>query len=202
MRALPAAKSRLRAATSGASAHARLVDAIRNDTLAAVAASTHVARIVLALDRPWAATTIAHETYIQQGRGLNAAVAEAQVWAWTRWESDGVAALVGDLPALRSNDLDAALERAADHDRCYFPDMWGLGTTMLTARPGVQLQPAFGPQSGHRHYEIAVLIVAAPSLQCDVDTVEDLEIAVRLGVGAMTTAFLADEPVVEDRTGR
>lgn len=202
MRALPSAKSRLRAATSGPAAHARLVDAIRNDTLAAVAAAERVARIVLAVDRPWVAATTEHHTFIQQGRGLNAAVAQAQVWTQAQWPDDGVAALVGDLPALRSADLDAALEAAAEHDRCFTSDMWGLGTTMLTARPGVELQPAFGPQSGHRHYEIAVSLNPAPSLQCDVDTVEDLEIAVRLGVGPLTSQFLAAEPVVGDSAGR
>jgi 2-phospho-L-lactate guanylyltransferase len=202
MRALPSAKSRLVAATSGPAAHGRLVDAIRNDTLAAVADAGAVARIVLTVDRPWAASVVAHETYIQRGRGLNAALSEAQVWAQVRWPEDGVVALVGDLPALKAPDLDAALLAAEKHERAYVADAWAIGTTTLTARPGVELRPAFGPQSARHHFEIAASLAAAPSLQLDVDTPEDLEIGIRLGLGPRTTAFLAGEPASPNATPR
>ena len=194
MRSLPSAKSRLREATPGPEEHARLVDAIRADTLAAVAGANEVARIVLAVDYPYVSGEVVYETYIQQQPGLNAALTEAQRWAAEQWPEDAIAALVGDLPALRSADLDAALIIATKHDRAFVPDAMLIGTTMLTARPGIELQPIFGPQSGRLHSEIATTIPGAPGLSLDVDTPEDLEIALRLGVGPRTAAVLNRTP--------
>jgi 2-phospho-L-lactate/phosphoenolpyruvate guanylyltransferase len=191
MRALPSAKSRLREATNSRDDHARLVDAIRNDTLTAVAGARNVARIVIAVDQPWTATDVTHETYVQRAPGLNSALAEAHQWARARWPADGVAALVGDLPALRSAELDAALDEARGHNRVYVPDAALIGTTMLTALPGIELTPAFGPQSARKHDEIAASVLGAAGLRLDVDTPEELATAVRLGVGPRTTEVLA-----------
>ncbi len=188
MRALPSAKSRLRDVTDSDAAHARLVDAIRHDTLRAVAGTPAVARIVLAVDEPWTATDVEHEVFVQTSGGLNEALSQAQAWAMTRWPQEGIAALVGDLPALRPSELDLALAQAAGHERAYVADAARFGTTTLTARPGIELRPAFGDGSAARHDVIASAITAAgPGLRLDVDTPEDLAAALRLGVGTRTT---------------
>ncbi len=76
------------------------------------------------------------------------------------------------------------------HPRGYVPDSAGTGTTMLTALPGVALDPAFGPDSAARHDLIAHRLPAAAGLRLDVDTASDLEEAQKLGVGAATRAIL------------
>jgi 2-phospho-L-lactate guanylyltransferase len=128
---------------------------------------------------------------VQTRPGLNAALTEAAEYAAAHWPVDGVAAVVGDLPALQPADLAAALTAAAAHQRCFVPDAAGTGTTMLAALPGTQLRPAFGAGSAARHAAVAVALDAAPGLRCDVDTAADLQAAADLGVGPATAAALS-----------
>jgi 2-phospho-L-lactate guanylyltransferase len=190
-KALPQAKSRLLPATSDLAAHRRLVEAIRADTAAAAAAAANVARVVVVVDRTDPEWQPPGSVLVQSTPGLNAALAEAAAHAAATWPGDAVAALVGDLPALRPEDLAAALDAAAGYDRAFVLDAAGTGTTVLTARPGVLLRPAFGVGSGARHARTAHLVDAAPGLRHDVDTAADLRAAHRLGVGARTAAALA-----------
>jgi 2-phospho-L-lactate guanylyltransferase len=187
-RALPDAKSRLLPASPDAAAHARLVRAIRADTAAAARAAGPVARVLLVVDVPGEPGE--DETLVQTGTGLNAALVEGAELAAARWPEDGVAALLGDLPALRSDELGQALEDAATHPRSFVPDASGLGTTLLTARPGVLLRPAFGTGSAARHAVIATELAAGASLRQDVDTDADLHAAARLGLGPATGALV------------
>ncbi|MDT4892811.1 MAG: 2-phospho-L-lactate/phosphoenolpyruvate guanylyltransferase [Pseudonocardiales bacterium] len=186
-KALPAAKSRL-AATLDDDAHARLVDAIRADTLSAARATPGVTRIVVVADRPAALPDDADELLVQREPGLNAALREAAEHAARHWPEDGVAALLGDLPALRPAELAAGLLEAAGHPRAFVRDSAGTGTTLLTARPGTDLEPAFGSRSAERHAAVAVELSGGPGLRQDVDTVADLERAVALGLGVATAA--------------
>ena len=186
LKALPAAKSRLVEDLDPAE-HAGLVEAIRADTLAAVRAAGMVARLVVVTDRP--GEFDADEVLVQRAAGLNGALAEAAAEAGTRWPVDGVVALVGDLPALRAEELDAALVAAARHERSFVPDASGSGTTMLAARPGVALQPGFGLGSAQRHAAIANVVPAGPGLRNDVDTAAELASARLLGVGVHTQAM-------------
>ncbi|HEX6955617.1 MAG TPA: hypothetical protein VF156_12120, partial [Agromyces sp.] len=62
-----------------------------------------------------------------------------------------VAVLLGDLPALRARDLDAALEVAARHPLAFVADAEGPGTTLATARAGEGLTAHFGADSAARH---------------------------------------------------
>ena len=75
-------------------------------------------------------------------------------------------------------------------------DAAGIGSTLLTARPGVELGPRFGERSRAAHRSSgAVELAASPGalagLRRDVDTEVDLWDAVRLGVGPATTDALA-----------
>jgi 2-phospho-L-lactate guanylyltransferase len=170
VKALPGAKSRLLGASTDPESHRQLVEAIRSDTLQAARAAAGVARVVLV-----------------DGDGLNDALRSAADDAARRWPNDGVAALVADLPALRPAELDSALATAAGHPRAFVSDSAGTGTTMLAARPGVALDPEFGPGSAARHAATAVRLDAGPGLRRDVDTADELTDAIRLGVGPATT---------------
>lgn len=189
-KALPSAKSRLLPAVSDPAAHGALVRAIRADTLAAAGEATRVARVLLVVDRAEGSPT-GPLLLIQSRPGLNAALAEAAEHAATTWPEDGVAALVGDLPALRPAELDEALARAAAHRRAFVPDSAGTGTTLLAAGPGVALAPSFGPGSAARHRLDAVELPAGAGLRHDVDTAEDLISAARLALGPATASALA-----------
>ena len=98
----------------------------------------------------------------------------------------GTAALLADLPCLRTEDLEAALGDGAD--RRFVADAAGTGTTLLIAPPGTELDPRFGPGSAAAHLASGAraLSGALESLRLDVDTTEDLEAALRFGVGVHT----------------
>ncbi|MCW2665270.1 MAG: hypothetical protein JWN57_232, partial [Frankiales bacterium] len=62
-------------------------------------------------------------------------------------------------------------------------------TTLLAAGPGAELAPSYGPGSLDRHLaDGATVLAAAEGLRLDVDTPEDLQRALVLGVGAHTAA--------------
>ena len=187
-KSLPTAKSRLAPVSADAAAHRRLVEAIRRDTADSAAASQGVARVLLVVDsgapRP--------DTIVQSAPGLNAAITEAAGQAARRWPTDAIAVLVGDLPALRPHELAAALAAAAAHERSFVVDRHGTGTTLLAARPGTSLRPAFGPRSATTHRRNAVPLEAGPGLTHDVDTAEDLRAAAEFGLGPATCAALAE----------
>ena len=99
----------------------------------------------------------------------------------------GIATLSADLPALRPQDLQAALDAVPPRGRGFVVDVAGTGTTLLAAAAGVPLAPAYGPGSRAVHLRSgAVELPAAAGLRLDVDTPEDLAAALRLGVGAAT----------------
>jgi 2-phospho-L-lactate guanylyltransferase len=203
LKALPAAKSRL-ARDIGRPAHAELVRALRADTVAAARATDGVARILVVGDRPLDSGAIPDATrvLVQRSHGLNGALRDAAAVAAAEWPADGLAALVGDLPALHPGELSAALQRAAVHARAFAADAAGTGTTLLTARPGEPFRPAFGPSSAVRHARLAVPIDAGPGLRCDVDTARDLAQAVALGIGPETSAALQHVELPRGWAGR
>jgi 2-phospho-L-lactate/phosphoenolpyruvate guanylyltransferase len=196
VKALPAAKSRLAGFSADADAHARLVYAIRDDTLRAVRTAPGVARVVRISDT----ADVDHEL-LQRRPGLNAALAEGARHARHRWPSDGVAALVGDLPALTSAELGRTLAAAAEHETAFVADTAGTGTTLLTALPSARLDPRFGRDSAARHGTHATALPAGPGLRQDVDTADDLRAALLLGVGPRTLAALAEQASVVHRYG-
>lgn len=107
----------------------------------------------------------------------------------------GVCTLSADLPALRPDDLRAALAGVGAGRRGFVADVHGTGTTLLAAGAGADLRPAFGPGSRAAHLASgAQELDAAAGLRLDVDTPGDLVAAVALGVGPHTRA-------VADRLG-
>jgi len=105
-----------------------------------------------------------------------------------------VAAMSGDLPALRPEDLTAAFGAGSGHGRWFVADADGTGTTLLAVTHGESLNPWFGPGSRQAHRRSGAVEVSGwplPGLRRDVDTVEDLVAAKALGVGSFTQRALA-----------
>ncbi|ROS28055.1 2-phospho-L-lactate guanylyltransferase [Cellulomonas sp. PhB150] len=125
---------------------------------------------------------------------LDAAVLAGVAAARSRVPGAAVAMLLGDLPALRPDDLDAALDLAAAVPLGYVADAEGTGTTMLTAARGETPQPRFGAGSAAAHGSVGHVPLAVPgssSLRRDVDLPADLEEIARLELGVRTAALLA-----------
>ncbi|MFD9703605.1 2-phospho-L-lactate guanylyltransferase [Lentzea sp. NPDC059081] len=192
VKTLDRAKTRLTSATGGDPVrHAALALALALDTVSAAVATPGVRRVVTITSDPAVAAEVAAlgvESIPEPAEsGLNAALRHgARTLRSTR-----VGALQADLPALRSSELQAALE-AASGRRAFVPDRQGTGTTLLLAAPGGELDPRFGVGSaGHHRVSGAVALTGPwPSLRCDVDTEEDLRLALGLGLGAHTANAL------------
>jgi 2-phospho-L-lactate guanylyltransferase len=108
--------------------------------------------------------------------------------------------LVCDIPAVRSEDITAALSHAALHPWSLICDLHGTGTTMLIAHRRRDLQPRFGLRSRAAHVALGatdLTDVVAPGLRCDVDTEVDLWNALRLGVGSHTQTVWAEKSTRE-----
>ncbi|WP_456825567.1 2-phospho-L-lactate guanylyltransferase [Cellulomonas sp. P5_E12] len=190
----PAADGKTRLASAlSPSSRERLVRAMAIDTIVAAAAAEGVERVVVVTAdgplRELLAATV--ELVDEPGGGLNAAVRAGIDRA--RAGDVGIAALLGDLPALRPADLADALSMAAAHDRAVVADADGTGTTLLTALPGLALDPRFGAGSAAAHERAGHVRLAVPAtstVRRDVDVADDLAEVVRLGVGGATRAVL------------
>lgn len=171
-----------------------LARAIALDTIAAAAACDAVAEVVVVTDDgglPLAASGIPGLRFVAEGasRGLDGAIAAAVGETDRRMPR---AALLGDLPALRPDDLADALRQAASVDRAVVADAEGTGSTLVTANAGVAWTSAFGAGSFARHVALGcVPLDAAESLRRDVDTLAHLEAAASQGLGERTVAVLA-----------
>ncbi len=102
------------------------------------------------------------------------------------------AVLLGDLPALRPEELRQALTVAASHPLAFVPDRQETGTVLVTAAPGIRHTPHFGPGSAAAHETAGYtrLDLALSSLRTDVDLAEDLAAVLRLGTGRHTARLL------------
>ncbi|MFC9559353.1 2-phospho-L-lactate guanylyltransferase [Agromyces sp. NPDC056965] len=193
------AKTRLAAAVSPAEREA-LARAFALDTIAAVLAARSVVRVVVVGDDPSLAGGAEFLAEPADGpRGLGPAIAYGIAHARAGDEEAGfrpVAVLLGDLPALAPEELDAALEGASRHPLAFVRDADGTGTTLATAAEGVHLAPHFGIDSAARHAAAGfVELEASARLRRDVDTIEALVEAVSLGVGPNTRAAAARIPL-------
>jgi 2-phospho-L-lactate guanylyltransferase len=186
---LTGAKSRLRGALPGVP-HQRLVLAVVWDTLAAALACAVVAEVIVVTDEPAVAAAAAalgaRSVPDRPGAGLNPAFEVGAAAA----AGGPVAALAGDLPALRPDELAEALS-AAGNLRGFVPDADGTGTTLLVAPNAGALRPLFGPGSAAAHAASGAARLAGPwpSLRRDVDTPADLAAAAALGLGARTAGL-------------
>ena len=194
---------------------AELARAMVVDTVAAARAAQAVHQVVVVTDDHdvvadlrgvpsvgWAPLVVVPEPV--PAAGLNAAVragvgaARGDVRAPGRQTAGAttgpVAVLLGDLPALRPEDLDQALVAASAFPRAVVVDAEGTGTTLLTASARVLLEPAFGPGSADEHLRRGHVRLDVPDLsglRQDVDRLDDLAAVARLGAGRATAQVLA-----------
>jgi 2-phospho-L-lactate guanylyltransferase len=200
---------------------AELALAFAADCLAAVVSGMPPGRVFVVTSHPRAAalaTGLGARVVPDPGAGLNAAVAagrdaalaspgpvaSASTVATATTHADAskradasnpvpVAVLLGDLPALRPEDLTEALTAAAAYPLAFVPDADGTGTVLLTATDGARLEPRFGDGSAARHEAAGHtrLDLDLPRLRTDVDDSAALEQALALGVGPATATTLA-----------
>ncbi len=191
------AKSRLH--PLGERARAALVAAFVSDTVAAASGAGSVARVLVVTDDHELAGSLA-------GRGvqvipdgttddLNGTLVQGAAELARQDPALHLVALCADLPALRSDELERALEAAPSHGMAFVPDADGIGTTMVVAAGLDDFRPSFGDGSRRRHLEQGAREIDrddVPSLRRDVDTPADLEQVRRLGVGTATARVLDD----------
>jgi len=198
-----AGKSRLRGALAYPAddeRHAELVLALATDTLSAVISATGVRRVLVVATDPHTlddlrllgVEIVRQPPFAATGLdGLNAALRHGESVLRADDPGSVVGALQADLPALRAEELDAALAEAAGR-RAFTADRQGTGTTLLLSSPGGPLDPRFGVGSAYAHTQSGAfpLRLDAPSLRSDVDTPGDLTHACGLGVGKHTSVIL------------
>lgn len=192
VRAADRGKSRLDVEQARRSA---LAAAFALDTVAAARAAARVGELVVvgSLAEPVEGVRVVDDP----GAGLIAAIAAglAALGSGEGPSNEPTAVLLGDLPALRPVELDAALAEAARYERAFVPDAEGSGTSLIVARAGVPHAPAFGPDSAERHRAAGYIELSLPAgsgLRRDVDTIEQLRAAASLVLGPRTRALLAD----------
>jgi 2-phospho-L-lactate guanylyltransferase len=194
---LTAAKTRLAPVFSAATREG-VVLAMLIDTIAAASAVPAVRSITVvtpddvagAAARQLGAQVLADPTPPDHRNPLNNAIAAAEEVVLR--ETSNIVVLQGDLPALQPHELSEAIAAARSYSRSFVGDRHGTGTSALIAM-GVALDPRFGPDSAerHRHSGAIELTGAWPGLRCDIDTPDDLSVARRLGVGAITAQAIA-----------
>ncbi|MFH8408207.1 2-phospho-L-lactate guanylyltransferase [Streptomyces sp. NPDC018019] len=192
LKPLVRAKSRLSGA-AGEQLRPQLALAFALDTVTAALACEDVADVAVVTDDRLAGERLtalgARVVADLPGRGLNAALAYGAQEARRLRPAAPVAALNADLPALRPAELRRVLRAAAAFPRAFLTDAAEIGTTLLSAAPGVELAPAFGGPSRARHRESGAHEIVLPgteSVRRDVDTGTDLLAALELGVGRHT----------------
>lgn len=191
VKTLSLAKSRLQVQRAGR--RGPLMRAFALDAIAAATRATAVTHVYVVTEET-GFETLGAVRLPDEGRGdLNRALRHAWERVGLLHPSLGVVAMCADLPCLSADDLDRALSESLA-PRWFVADAAGTGTTLLAARPGVDLDPRFGAGSARRHEESGAtpLQIALSTLRTDVDTEADLERAATLGVGRHTTAALSD----------
>ena len=178
-----------------------LAAAMATDTLAAVKTALSVTRVIVLTTSPATGSSpVFTETdvvLVQPPGDLDGALQ----WAAQEAVPAGtpVAVLVADLPAVTPQAVDSALHTAEIGMSTFVADRHGSGSTLLTAPSADTLRSSFGSDSARRHRELGATALppsaVAPSLACDVDTLEDLAAAQRLGLGR-STSLVTQSPAV------
>lgn len=185
------AKSRL--AGLGDAIRRELVEAFAFDTVTAVTECPLVSRVLVVTDDAVFATNLARlgVRVIPDGAtdDLNASVVQGAAELQRTDPGLALAAVFADLPALRPDELANALAAAAPDRLSFVADADGTGTTTVVAPELDSFRPRFGRGSRQAHCEAGAFEITAylPGLRQDVDTPEDLEAALALGVGSRTS---------------
>ncbi|MCG2803524.1 MAG: 2-phospho-L-lactate guanylyltransferase [Cellulomonas sp.] len=194
-------KSRLRGALAD-DRRAALVRAMALDTIEAARAGDSVAVVIVVSGDVEVTKALAGHDRVRvrpepvpgpDADPLGTAVDCGLSYARQEMPGTGSAVLLGDLPMLRTAELESALVAAARHPRAFVADAEGTGTTLLTARAGVRPVPAFGPGSAAAHERAGHVRLAVPpasGLRRDVDLPADLVALRGAAIGPRTAALL------------
>lgn len=182
----PTAKSRLHA-------DPELARAIALDTIHAVADARGVAEIVVVTADRTLGRDLPSRARIAREAAPAGIAAAIERGMRGRRSATPVAALLGDLPALRGSELAAALALAIELPGAFVADAEGTGSSLVTAAAGAALRAHFGPDSARLHREAGLVELAVPArsgLRRDVDLRAHLD-ALGDGVGPRTRAVIA-----------
>lgn len=218
---LSGAKSRLSDAFS-ATDRTRLVLAMLSDTVAAAGRVSVVESVTVVTPDPAVVATATHigarvfpepadAAALLPNARLNHAFASAAHALGQQQRDQGrgvvssrydIIALQADLPALRTAELEQAYAVARRGTRSVVVDHLGSGTAALIVKGSAErLAPMFGPDSARRHTLSGAHRISGewPGLRLDVDTLDDVHSAHRLGVGPATAAVLESLGWTENR---
>ena len=206
VKALDAAKSRL-AEAFAPDARAALVLAMLGDVLAAARQAHAGPLLVVTPDPRYGALASEFGAILlaDDGTGYNAAVRLALASAEARAAGAAVV-LPADQARAQPSELRAALDALASAEVVLVPSLDG-GTGLLGLRPPDAITPAYGPGSATAHRAAAeragraLAMLTLPSLERDVDTVEEL-LRADPPLGPRTEAFVAARlPAHTERAG-
>jgi 2-phospho-L-lactate guanylyltransferase len=188
----PLAKSRLHLPRA---TRAALADAFARDTVAALADGMPGSPVLVVTSDPDVARWVhaaGHVVVADPGTGLDGAVS-AGVDAARAGRATRVAVVLGDHPALRPQEVRAALAAAGEHPASVLPDADDDGTALLTLPATGPVRTAFGPDSATAHERLGHrrLGLDLPGLRVDVDDAASLAAATRLGLGPHSREALA-----------
>jgi len=195
LKRLTVAKSRLAERADVGTVRSALALAMAMDTVAAALSTPVVSRVLVAAAEPdelSAVRTLGAEIVSDGGQpGLNTGLRHVAEQLRADDPDCVIGALQADLPALRADELAAAIA-AGESRRAFCADRAGTGTTLLLSAPGEELEPHFGPRSAQAHAASGAMPIdlPVPTLRADVDTPEDLAHVQTLGVGEHTLAAL------------
>ena len=167
-----------------------LANAMATDLLASCQTASGIDEVIVAGTAP-AGLSVTEIPDLKQG--LNLALGDVLT---ALPPQDQVIILLGDLPCVRPEDIDLALELARARSRAphqiasMICDAVGTGTTTLIGTAGT-LIPRFGPHSRALHREQGYVELKEGELsrlRRDVDSIADLADAVRIGTGPATNS--------------
>ncbi len=125
---------------------------------------------------------------------LNSAISDAVGFVFESTDAKRVAVVPADLACLRSDSLGSILRVAAGiTGPSVVTDRNGSGTTMLMMARTHQIHSQFGPQSAAAHRQSGAVDLSATAsvdVRLDVDTFDDLQEALALGLGTHCTELL------------
>lgn len=195
LKPLGVAKSRL--SPLGNAARRELVEAMAMDTIAAAAACPLVDLVLVVTDDlglASAARAFGVAAIPDGATGLNATLRQGAAELVRRSPGSRPAAICGDLPCLRPEELACVLAQTPARHPSFVSDAAGDGTTVYVA-PGLErFAPRFGVASRTAHLSDGAVEVSSdssPSVRRDVDTPADLREALTLGVGHRTAHAVA-----------
>ncbi len=172
-----AAKSRLGGSPDD---RRQLAILMARDTLSAIVGAAFVEGVVVVCQHEDDIESFALpgvSVVVRPGLDMNQAIVEGARLVREQRPGADVAVLPGDLPFLRSSEVEVALAAAGGVSRAVVGDRSARGTTLLTARCGHDLNPRYGPDSLARHREAGATELSLPTwsgIRRDVDLDRDL----------------------------